>query len=64
MLPKCEKKIESRTSDICNLCFQKIGKGIKHNCMGPPSSSDRDNLLNIVEKFPEKQQNSNNNVTE
>lgn len=57
-LPKSEeKKIEPRTSDICNFCFQKIGRGIKHDCKGTSSSSARNNVLDIVERLPEKQQN-------
>lgn len=49
----------SKTSiKLCKTCFQEIGKGIRHSCVSKPSSSQaRENILNIVEKLPEKQQN-------
>lgn len=48
-----------RTSiEICSSCFQKIGKGIRHSWTGSSSSTRaRDNVFNIVEQLPEKQQN-------
>lgn len=50
---------EKKTSmNICCDCFQQIGRGVRHSCGGGPSSSSaRENVLSLVEKLPEKQQN-------
>lgn len=59
LLSKNEAKAtKPRTStELCNSCFQQIGKGISHSCRGPSTSNARKNVLNIVQKLPEKQQN-------
>ncbi|GLV37490.1 hypothetical protein CBL_10545 [Carabus blaptoides fortunei] len=54
-----QSNIEKRRSmNICSECFKKIGKDVRHSCgAGPSSSSARENVLSVVEKLPEKQQN-------
>ena len=54
---KTNKNKERISLEICSCCFQEIGKGIPHSCKGPCFSSARDNVLNLVEKLPDKQQN-------
>ena len=51
-------KNKKRTSlEMCKSCFQKIGKGIPHACKGTSSSRARDNVLNLVIKLSNTQQN-------
>lgn len=45
---------ESRNSlEICSKCFQEIGKGLRHPRSTPVRA--RENMLQLVEKLPEKQ---------
>lgn len=39
---------------ICNVCFQEIGRGKQHTCN--VATVARDNVLKLVEKLPDKQQ--------
>ncbi|KAL7297468.1 hypothetical protein TKK_0009838 [Trichogramma kaykai] len=35
----------------------RLGKGLPHNCKGASSTTARENVFDLVEKLPEKQQN-------
>lgn len=48
-VPQENKQPES--IQLCSKCFQKIGKGISHDCKNP-----KENLLKLVEQLPEKNQ--------